>query len=100
MANAFSLNNSSSNQFWLYSLVGGLYTVGAGYLISKLGVAGAIVAIAVPIALAIVISILLEPRIGLLLYIQISFIVGFTRFVQVDVPVGLFVDGLLFLTLL
>lgn len=98
---AFSLNRPvSSNQFWLYSLLGGLYTVGVGYLISKAGAVGAILAIGGPIAGALAIMVLLEPRFGLLCYVQLSFIVGFARFAQVDVPVGLFVDGLLAMTLL
>ncbi|QIP13512.1 O-antigen ligase family protein [Spirosoma aureum] len=95
----FSLSNRSSNQFWLYSLAGGLYTVGAGYLISKLGGAGAVLAILAPLLLGLLILVFLEPRFGLFLYLQLCFIVGFARFVHVSVPAGLLVDGVLALTL-
>lgn len=98
---AFLLNkNQSSHRFWLYSLLGGLYTIGTGYLISKLGTMGAVMAILAPIALTMLILVLLEPRFGLLIYVQYSFAIGLSRFLQVDFPLGLVVDGLLFLTLL
>ncbi len=96
----FLLNrNLTSTPFWMYTLLGGVYTVVVGYLVSKMGVAGAILAVVAPIAIGLVILVLLEPRFGLLLYVQFSFTVGFTRFVQIDVPVGLLIDGLLALTL-
>lgn len=98
---AFSLNRTPSpTLFWLYSLLGGLYTVGAGFLISKLGPVAAILAVVAPIGLALAIGVLLEPRFGLLLYVQLSFIVGFARFIPAEIPFGLLVDGLLALTLL
>ena len=90
--------NQSSHRFWLYSLLGGLYTIGTGYLISKLGTPGAVLAMLVPIALTMLILVLLEPRFGLLIYVQFSFAIGLSRFLQVDFPLGLVVDGLLFLT--
>ncbi|MFD2934552.1 O-antigen ligase family protein [Spirosoma flavum] len=96
----FSLNrNLTLNQFWVYTFLGAVYTIVVGYLVSKMGMAGAIMSVLLPIVLVLVIMILLEPRLGLLLYIQFSFTVGFTRFVQIDVPVGLLIDGLLALTL-
>lgn len=88
------------NPFWVYTLLGGIYTVVAGYLVSRMGIAGAIMSVVLPLVLAMVIGILVEPRLGLLAYVQLNFLVGFTRFVQVDVPVGLLIDGLLALTLL
>ncbi|CAN5386455.1 O-antigen ligase family protein [soil metagenome] len=95
----YLLTNQSSNRFWLYSLAGALYAIGAGYLISKLGGTGAILSILAPVVLTLLIMVLLDPRFGLFLYLQLSFVVGFVRFVQIDVPVGLLIDGLLALTL-
>ena len=95
----FSLTRPTSAQFWLYSLLGGVYTVGTGYLVSKVGPIGAGMAVLVPIVLAVVIAVLMEPRLGLFLYIHLSFIVGLSRFFPVDFPIGLLIDGLLALTL-
>ena len=89
-----------STQFWVYSLLGGLYTIGAGYLISKLGAVGAVLTIGAPIGAAVVIFVLLEPRLGLLLYVQLCFMLGFARFIEASIPLGVVVDALLALTLL
>ncbi|WP_420151910.1 O-antigen ligase family protein [Spirosoma sp.] len=98
---SFLLNGGqSSNQFWLYSLIGGLYTVGVGYLISRMGPVGGVLAIVAPLGLGIVISILIRPLIGLFIYVQLGFLLGWTRFISIDFPVGLVIDGVLTLTLL
>ena len=97
---AFLLNkNQSSSQFWLYSLLGGLYAVGVGYLISKMGPVGAVLALVAPLGLSLVILVLLDPRVGLLIYLQLGFLLGLTRFVTIEFPVGLLLDSLLALTL-
>ncbi|WP_248475229.1 O-antigen ligase family protein [Spirosoma liriopis] len=93
------MRNQLSNHFWLYSLLGGLYTVGVGFLISRVGPTGAVLAVLLPIALLLVLLILLEPRFGLFVYLQLVFIVGFSRFLPASIPVGVSVDGLLFLIL-
>ncbi|WP_240163943.1 O-antigen ligase family protein [Spirosoma taeanense] len=85
-------------QFWLYTLLGGVYTVASGCLVSKMGMPGALMAVVAPVAFLLVLLVLMEPRWGLLLYVQLSFMLGFTRFIQTDVPVGLLIDGLLVLT--
>ncbi|WP_046574656.1 O-antigen ligase family protein [Spirosoma radiotolerans] len=92
-------SNLRSNQFWLFTLLGGIYTIAVGYFVSKLGVPGAVLTIVAPIALGLVILVFMEPRWGLFLYVQLSYIIGFTRFLLVQLPVGLLIDGLLFLTL-
>ncbi|QDK79736.1 O-antigen ligase family protein [Spirosoma sp. KCTC 42546] len=96
---AFSLTGSSG-QFWLYSLLGGLYTIGAGYLVSTMGPAGAGIAIVLPIVIGILIALLMEPRFGLFLYVHLSFLIGFSRFISLPIPLGLLVDGVLAITLL
>lgn len=97
---AYLLKKETSNHFWLYSLLGGLYMVGIGFLISRIGPAGAVLAVLGPIGLAIVIGILREPRFGLFMYVQLGFTVGFARFLPASIPAGLLVDGVLFLTLM
>ncbi|GAB3886509.1 O-antigen ligase family protein [Spirosoma agri] len=93
------LRNQFSNYFWLYTLAGGLYTIGMGFLVSRMGPVGAVAAIGAPIALLIVGLILMEPRFGLFVYLQLVFIIGFARFLPTSVPVGVLIDGLLFLIL-
>ncbi|WP_020606880.1 O-antigen ligase family protein [Spirosoma spitsbergense] len=94
-----SLFRPLSGSFWLYSLIGGVYMIGAGYLISRMGPMGAGVVIVGPIALALVAVVLAEPRFGLFLYVHLSFLTGFSRFISVPFPIGLIIDGLLALTL-
>ena len=64
-----------------------------------MGPVGAGVAVVVPVGLALVIMVLAEPRFGLLAYVHLSFLVGFSRFVTLPFPMGLLVDGLLGLLL-
>lgn len=85
---------------WLVGAIGILTAVAAGWLIGTFGVTGALMTVAVPIGLLLVAKILVEPKIGLFIYIQISFLLGFARFIQVEVPLGLSIDGMLVLTLL
>ncbi|MBN8821479.1 MULTISPECIES: O-antigen ligase family protein [unclassified Spirosoma] len=96
----FSLNSPTSGQVWLYSLLGGLYTVGVGYLISKMGPVGGVMALIAPIALLTVVMVFKEPKFGLFLYLQLSFLIGWSRFINVSIPIGLLIDGVLALTLL
>ncbi|GAB4025327.1 O-antigen ligase family protein [Spirosoma gilvum] len=97
---AFSLNSPTSGQYWLYGLLGGLYSFMVGYLISKMGPVGGAMAIIGPLALLVVILVLKEPRVGLLIYLHLSFLVGWARFISVSFPIGLLIDGMLALTLL
>lgn len=85
---------------WLYGLMGMMVALIAGWLIGTMGVLGALVTVGLPIALLVLAAVLMEPKIGLLLYITLSFVIGFTRFIQGDSPLGLSLDGMLMLTLL
>ena len=80
--------------------LGILFALAAGWLIGTMGVMGGAIAIGAPVALLLVVGVLMKPKFGLLLYIHVSFLLGFTRFIQSDVPLGLSLDGLLMLTLL
>lgn len=85
---------------WLFTLLGVAVAVGAGWLVGTMGMAGGVLVVALPIVVMVVLGILVEPRFGLLVYVNICFSIGFTRFIRVEVPVGLAGDGVLMLTLL
>ena len=85
---------------WLYGFVGILCALVAGWLLGGFGAAGGLLVVIVPVGLTLVIGILLEPRFGLLLYINLSFMLGFSRFLDTEAPVGMALDGMLALTLL
>ncbi|GAB3718928.1 O-antigen ligase family protein [Spirosoma lituiforme] len=95
-----TFSNYKSNQFWLLTLLGGIYTLAVGYAVSRLGAPGAIAGIILPVVISLVILILTEPRWGLFFYVHMSYTIGFTRFALVEIPIGLLIDGLLSLTLL
>ncbi|WP_338874065.1 O-antigen ligase family protein [Spirosoma sp. SC4-14] len=84
----------------VFTALGVLIALMAGWLIGNFGMTGVLMTVGLPIALLVVLSILLEPKVGLLIYIHLSFALGFTRFVQSDLPFGLSLDGVLMLTLL
>ncbi|GAA4449315.1 O-antigen ligase family protein [Nibrella saemangeumensis] len=84
---------------WLYYLVGTLAALVAGYLIATRGVVGSVLVVLVPVAALLLIGVLLEPKIGLYLFVQLSFLVPcLTRFFTIDAPVGTSLDGILILT--
>ncbi|AXE17825.1 O-antigen ligase domain-containing protein [Runella rosea] len=96
-----SLLNNEQSKFWLYGMVGMVCTLTCGYLIAALGIAGAGVAVVLPIACFVLIGVFAEPRIGLLLYLQLNFLIGVAaRFLTVDLPFGVFIDASLILTML
>ena len=83
---------------WPYGAVV-VIAVAAGWLIGTWGMTGGLLAVGVPVAVVLLVSILLEPKIGLLVYINLSFVIGFTRFIEGDSPLGLSLDGVLLLTM-
>ena len=85
---------------WLFTLLGVAVALGAGWLVGTMGITGGVLVVALPLVVMIVLGILVEPRFGLLVYVNLSFSIGFTRFIQAEVPVGLALDGVLMLTLL
>lgn len=96
-----SIINGNQARFWLYGLLGLAWTLICGFLIAKIGISGAGAALVLPIAFFIVIGVFSEPRFGLLLYLQLNFLICvFARFLPVDLPFGTFIDVSLVLTLL
>lgn len=83
---------------WAYGLVGTLVALLAGWLIGTFGMLGGVAIVAIPVALIVVGSILAEPKIGLAIYITLSFAISFMRFIPADLPLGLSLDGILVLT--
>ncbi|WP_332367906.1 hypothetical protein [Spirosoma telluris] len=84
---------------WLFTILGVFLALIAGWLIGSWGVLGALMTVGIPISIIALVGILVEPRIGLLLYLNFSFLIGFTRFLTVDLAVGTALDGILVLTL-
>jgi putative inorganic carbon (hco3(-)) transporter len=95
----YRLNDRLRTDQWLYGLLALLTAVGGGWLIGQFGMIGGLGAIALPVVLLLLLGILLEPRFGLLLFLNLSFAVSFARFIPGDNPVGTSLDGLLVLTL-
>jgi len=72
-----------------------------GFIIKKGQVAGAGFFIALPFILAFLIWVFRDPRIGVLSILHFSFLAnGLGRFLPGGIPFGLFVDGLLVLTII
>lgn len=88
------------NNHWLYGLLGVLVAGVGGWLIGTWGMLGALLTVGVPLAVLFLVGVLLEPKIGLFVYINLSFVIGFIRFVPGDAPLGLVMDGVVMLTLL
>ena len=84
---------------WLVGVLGVVMALAGGWLIGTMGVKGALITAGLPIVIMVVLAVLLEPRIGLYIYLNLSFLVGATRFLEGETPVGTGLDGLLVLTL-
>ncbi|GAB3992336.1 hypothetical protein GCM10028807_25200 [Spirosoma daeguense] len=85
---------------WFFTVLGVLLALLAGWLIGAWGILGALATVGLPVGLIVVIGVLIEPRIGLYIYLHLSFIIGFTRFMPPSLSPGLALDGILVLTLL
>ncbi len=96
----YTLNDRFRTDQWLFGALALLTAVAGGLLVGTFGMAGGLLAIALPIVVAVLLGILLEPRLGLFLALNLSFAVPFVRFIPGEVPVGTSLDALLFLTLL
>lgn len=84
---------------WPYALAGVALALLAGLLIGKGGMQSGMAFIALPIGVIVLVAVLLEPRLGLFIYINLGFLIGAARFLEGDLQVGLGLDGLLVLTL-
>ncbi|QJD79280.1 O-antigen ligase family protein [Spirosoma rhododendri] len=85
---------------WFYGVLSVFVALLTGWLIGTFGVMGGAVMVALPLALAVFAGILIEPKFGLLIYVTLSFLIGFTRFIPGDTPLGLALDAVLVLTLM
>lgn len=85
--------------FWLYGVAGIGLALVAGLLIAKMGMMGGLAVVALPVGLVTVVAVLLQPRLGLYIYLNLSFLIGAARFLEGDIQVGLGLDGVLVLTL-
>ncbi|GAB3541995.1 O-antigen ligase family protein [Spirosoma fluminis] len=83
---------------WLYGFIGVITAIVGGWLIGTFGVIGALMTVGVPIAIIGLVGILAEPKFGLLLYVNLGFLLGLPRFSPVEIPIGLCLDGLVALT--
>lgn len=86
-------------QRWLPGLFALGLALGAGWLIGTWGIKATLVTVGLPIALLGLGGILLNPKIGLLIYVQLGFMIGAVRFIPGETPVGLSLDAVLVLTL-
>ncbi|GAB2536946.1 O-antigen ligase family protein [Spirosoma aerophilum] len=84
---------------FFFGTLGLLIAVVAGWLVGNWGAIGGGMMIIAPIGLCVVVSILIEPKIGLLFYVTLSFLIGFNRFLPPDLPLGTGLDALLVLSL-
>lgn len=92
--------DSRRDQRWFLTGLGILCALGAGWLVGTWGTMGAVLTVGVPVAVVVLFGVLADPRIGLFLYLNLSFIIGWTRFLESEIPVGTGLDGLAMLTLL
>jgi putative inorganic carbon (HCO3(-)) transporter len=88
------------NNRWLYGVLGLLLPLIAGWMIGTWGTISGLLIVGVPILLLVLVSILVEPKWGLLIYVNLGFLLGFTRFINVELPLGLALDGVIMLTLM
>ncbi|GAB3639944.1 O-antigen ligase family protein [Spirosoma arcticum] len=95
------LRASIDRQTVLFALLGAVSAVGAGFIIAHSGMKGIGLLLTLPIVGVVVALCLYQPKLGLFIYVQFSFVVnGISRFSPVQAPFGLLADGLLVLVLL
>jgi putative inorganic carbon (hco3(-)) transporter len=90
-------------RFWTFAGLGVGAALLAGYLIGVLGVLGAVVTILVPVLLLLLTGVLLSPRFGLFLYVQLSYctpVISHFLPVESPIPLGTLIEGILVLTML
>ena len=95
------LKTSVDRQTLLYALLAAAGAVGAGLTIARWELKGAAILLLVPVVVAVVALCLTKPKVGLLIYLQLAFVInGISRFTPFQAPFGLLADGILSLLLL
>lgn len=85
---------------WVLGVLGVLLALGAGWLIGNFGAIGGAITVVGPVAIIVLIGVLVEPKVGLFVFITLGFLLGFTRFIPTEAPLGLGLDGVLWMTFL
>lgn len=94
------LRASAERQTFLFALFGAMGALAIGFVIARWGMAGAAILAVLPVAGMICVWGLIEPKVGMYLFIQLSFLVnGLSRFVPFGAPFGVLADASLALTL-
>ena len=95
------LKTSIDRQTVVYALFSVAAAVGAGMTIARWDLKGAAILLVMPVALAVVVICLYKPKAGLLIYLQLAFVInGINRFTPFQAPFGLLADAMLFLLLI
>lgn len=95
--------NSSSGGLRIIGLgvLLGLLAVALGFFIADGGVPTVGAVLIIPIAIAFAIFVLKKPKLGLFVYLHVSFfVIGLNRFLPPTIPYGLMVDAILGVTIL
>ncbi|MBC8153279.1 MAG: O-antigen ligase family protein [Bacteroidetes bacterium] len=90
-------------RYWLFGVAAISGALVAGYLTSTMGIPGAVITVLIPLLLATLVGVLISPRFGLFLYVQFSYlipIVGHFITIELPIPLGTVIEGILVLTLL
>ena len=96
----FHISQQLRSNRLIFGLLSILLPLAAGWMIGTWGTMSGLLIVGVPIALTVLVSILVEPKLGLLIYINLGFFLGFSRFIPVELPLGLALDGVIMLTLM
>ncbi|MGA0558517.1 O-antigen ligase family protein [Larkinella sp. VNQ87] len=95
-----SVAQQIQKQYWLFSVLGTLLALASGFLIAKVGVLALGAIVVLPVGLMLVGGILAEPKVGFMVYVQMSFLINaLSRFLPISIPFGLIIDGILGLTI-
>lgn len=95
------LSDYLQNRNYLFGFFSIIVAALAGYLIGVVGLTGITLLVMIPILLAVVVGVLMNPRLGLFLYLQLAFLVPFVgHFIPVNAPIGTSVEGMLGLTMI
>lgn len=90
-------------RYWLFGTVALLTALVAGWLVGVWGLVGAVVIILVPLLIAMVLGVMISPKFGLFLYVQLSYLIPIVihfNTVELPIPIGTVIEAIQVMVLL
>ncbi len=100
---AINLPDYFERRYWLFGTISLLTALATGCLIGVWGIQGAVLVVLVPLLITTLIGVIVYPKFGLFLYVQVSYLIPIVAHflpIELPIPIGTVIEAILVIILL